>query len=149
MSNERKLHGSPLVRFLFLVYAALMIWLLFLQRIDKAIVAEENWNFIPFATLKIYWKLLISENPLYVRQAVINLAGNVVMFVPLGAFLPAIWLGCRKFLRLAVTSAGLIILIEALQYITGLGSCDVDDVILNLPGIFIGYLVWKMWFRKH
>lgn len=149
MSNERKLHGSPLVRFLFLVYAALMIWLLFLQRIDKSIVAEENWNFIPFATLKIYWKLLISENPLYVGQAVINLAGNVVMFVPLGAFLPAIWLGSRKFLSLAVTSAGLIILIEALQYITGLGSCDVDDVILNLPGIFIGYLVWKMWFRKH
>ena len=32
-----------------------------------------------------------------------------------------------------------------LQYFTGLGSCDVDDLILNVPSAMIGYILWK-WF---
>ena len=148
MAEDKKLLGSPLVRFLFLVYVALMIWLLFLQRMETAMVAEENWNFVFLATLKLYWKLLFSGNLYYARQAVTNLAGNVFMFIPLGIFLPAIWSGCRKFLRLITVSASLIFLIETLQYVTGLGSCDVDDLLLNSPRIIIGYFIWKIIVRK-
>ena len=36
------------------------------------------------------------------------------------------------------------ILVEAVQLVTGLGSLDIDDVILNLSGATVGYLTWSI-----
>lgn len=33
---------------------------------------------------------------------------------------------------------------EVFQYITKIGSCDVDDIILNTAGIALGYLLIKL-----
>ncbi|WP_281176533.1 VanZ family protein [Cytobacillus solani] len=41
----------------------------------------------------------------------------------------------------------LISLIEILQFITHRGSLDIDDLILNLFGIFIGYLLYPAFKR--
>ena len=144
MSNNKKLHCTPFIRFLFLTYAVFMIWLLFLQRMENGVILEENWNFVPFKTLKLYWRLLFSGNHYYAKQAVVNLAGNVIMFIPLGYFLPAIWLRYGNFWRLLLISVCIIVIIETTQYFTGLGSCDVDDFLLNLPGIIIGFLIWAI-----
>jgi glycopeptide antibiotics resistance protein len=32
--------------------------------------------------------------------------------------------------------------VEALQFFTGIGALDVDDLVLNLMGILLGYLLW-------
>lgn len=130
-------------RILFLAYVGLMIWLLFLQRVDTGgTIVEQNWNFVPLKTLKLYWKLLSSGNEYYVRQAVINLVGNVVMFIPLGFFLPVVWKPLRKFWLCLLCAFGIVVLVELIQWLTGLGSCDVDDLVLNIPGVIIGYWVY-------
>ena len=41
-------------------------------------------------------------------------------------------------------SAVLICVIELVQLVTALGSCDVDDLILNLPGILLGWVNHKL-----
>ena len=69
------------------------------------------------------------------------------MFVPLGVLVPVIW---RKFSKFAVhifVMAGIILAIELLQLVMGLGTCDIDDLILNLLGTTIGFGVFKL--RKH
>ena len=38
----------------------------------------------------------------------------------------------------------MIVIVELLQYATGLGSLDIDDYILNIFGTLIGYIVWKI-----
>ena len=83
-----------------------------------------------------------------VRHAFVNLAGNVIMFVPLGVFLPVIWKRLRSFWWFLLTSASLILLVEVLQYVTGLGSCDIDDLILNLPGTMLGWLCHPLFLKK-
>ena len=129
-------------RMLFLAYIGLMIWLLFVQRMNSNIsVNGENLNLIPFKTLCLYWRLLASDSVFYSKQAIINLAGNVLMFVPFGIFVPIIWPRFRKFLAFLVLSSATIVAIETVQYITSLGSCDIDDLILNLPGMILGYLL--------
>ena len=35
----------------------------------------------------------------------------------------------------------MICLVEITQYLTGRGSMDIDDVILNYPGVVIGFLI--------
>lgn len=147
MGQKRK-GGRILLQLLFLAYVALMLWLLFGQRLDRGMTARENWNLVPLKTLKLYMQIIAhSANADLLRHAFINLAGNVVMFLPLGFFLPAIWKKQRNFFLCLLTAALIIVVIEAVQYATMLGSCDVDDFLLNLPGAMLGYgfqrLIWR------
>ena len=64
------------------------------------------------------------------RQSIIN---NIWLFVPLGAFLYKP--GSKRFLLPVVLS----IAIEVIQYFTGIGLCELDDVFGNSIGGFIGY----------
>ena len=134
-----------ILRLLFVLYGGLMLWLLFGQRASGDMTASQNWNLIPFKTLKLYVQIIVqTENAQLLRHAFINLAGNVVMFIPLGFFLPAIWRRQQKIWLFLVSVILLIVGIEAAQYITNLGSCDVDDFLLNLPGALLGYILQRL-----
>mgnify|MGYP000967463519 CR=1 FL=1 len=126
---------------LFIAYCLLMIGLLFfLQRSQRAYA---GYNFVPLRTITQYLKLMKSGY-FPVRTAVINLAGNIVMFVPLGLFLPAIWKGLRRFRSFTVTVVAAIIAVELLQFLFRLGSCDIDDLILNVLGAGLGFGICKL-----
>lgn len=149
-NKDRRGFGQILLRLLFLLYAAVMLWLLFGQRIDPDGTGVSgklgsNLNLIPLKTVKMYLNMLSGTASAYLlRHAFINLLGNVVMFIPLGFFLPYIWKRQRSFVKLFLSVTVLILLVETVQYFTALGSCDVDDLILNLLGAVIGYGVWKL-----
>ena len=132
-------------------YGLLMLWLLFGQRIEGGHVDISlrgdagKLNLIPFETVRLYWRLLQNTiSPQLLIHAIVNLVGNVVMFVPLGLLLPRIWRRFHSFFRTVFFAVGLICLIEAMQYFTGLGSCDIDDLILNTAGVLVGYCIWKI-----
>ena len=143
--------GQVFVRLLFVAYCVLMLWLLFGQRWGTVVYEQnlaESINLRPFATVAMYWRLLKGNaSPYYIRHAFINLAGNVIMFVPLGYFLPKIFEKLRKFWKTTLFSLCLIITVEAVQFFTMLGTCDVDDLILNMVGVILGYLLWRL-FRR-
>ena len=74
-------------------------------------------------------------------QKVINLAGNVLIFAPLGFLPPLLWRRWRHLWAVVPLSAGVSCLIEFLQLFLG-RSVDVDDVILNTLGGLLGYLLF-------
>ena len=74
-------------------------------------------------------------------QKVINLAGNVLIFAPLGFLPPLLWQRWRHLWAVVPLSAGVSCLIEFLQLFLG-RSVDVDDVILNTLGGLLGYLLF-------
>lgn len=132
-------------RFLFLLYCGAMFWLLFGQRWgEDSYLAQQgmNINLTPLHTIRQYIGLL--QNDTYRFHAVVNLFGNVLMFVPPGFLLPRIWRRFHSFWRTMLVMLLAIIAVELLQYITGLGSCDIDDLILNMSGIVAGYIYWKI-----
>ena len=127
----------------FAAYGLLMMWLLFGQRWGQSAGAL---NLEPFDTVRRYiWVLRHSSDADLLRHAVINLGGNVAMFVPLGFLAPCIWEKMGKFGWHFLAMALTIVLIELLQFITNLGSCDVDDLILNLVGTAIGFGIYQLW----
>ena len=143
MSKHPK--GKTLPRLLFLIYCVVMLWLLFGQRWGNHSALTDdhaNINLIPFRTITQYISLL--NNPAFRTHAFVNLAGNVLLFVPLGYLLPRIWKPFHLFFATVPMVAMMIILVEFLQYATGLGSCDIDDLILNISGAAIGYLIWLL-----
>ena len=136
-------------RMIFDVYCALMIFLLFLQRsphlgvgADYAETLRANLNLIPGVTIHRFMN--VWDTPVYHRAAIVNLIGNVIMFVPLGFGLPWVFERLRRLWKTLLVSAGVIVLVEAVQLVTLLGHCDVDDLILNLIGVTAGYLLYAI-----
>ena len=134
----------------FFLYAVLMLWLLFGQRLGYAFEGAyweklaANINLMPFKTVTGYVADLFSDVSFgEFRHAVINLVGNVIMFVPLGFLLPCVVRRMRSFLRHFAYCAVLIVFIELIQLFTLLGSLDIDDLLLNLIGTTVGYLIFK------
>ena len=76
-----------------------------------------------------------------------NLAGNVVLFVPLGWILPYFLPFARKTKGFLLSAAALILLVELIQAFTLLGFCDFDDLLLNVLGGWIGFYILSV-FRK-
>ena len=95
-------------------------------------------NLAPLRTIRLYWRLLKYPRPPLARLAAVNLAGNIVLFIPLGYLLRAVFPKLRKAWQALLAAAGIIILVELFQMVTLLGACDVDDLILNLLGCAIG-----------
>lgn len=68
-----------------------------------------------------------------------NIAGNVLMFVPLGVLLPLFWPWFSSLRRTVLWGFGMSVSIELIQMISG-GVTSVDDVLLNTLGALVGYL---------
>ena len=104
---------------------------------------------MPFKTVVSFARLLTDSRSAYlVRHAFVNLAGNIVLFVPLGLFLPYFFPKLRRFGRFIGITAAIIASVELLQWVTLLGSADIDDLILNVLGASAGFAVGRLWAGK-
>ncbi|EKN71541.1 hypothetical protein BABA_00865 [Neobacillus bataviensis LMG 21833] len=107
---------------------------------------EYHWrsnNFIPFKT--IYFYLFLADINLNIR--IVNLAGNIIGFVPFGFILPLLAKKFQKLSAVTVATFCLSLTFELLQLVFEFGSFDVDDLILNTIGGILGYLPIKLAFH--
>ena len=143
--------GQVLLRLCFVAYCAWMLWLLFGQRLGTEVYSQQladRINWIPMSTIRRYLPLLSGEKGAALqRHAVINLVGNVVMFIPLGFCIPRIFPPFQGFFKTFLACLILVLAVEMIQYFTMLGTCDIDDLILNMAGVIIGWLLHCI--RKH
>lgn len=85
-----------------------------------------------------------------IKVIVINIIGNILLFLPLGFFVCALNPKLGKMKYILIIGAASSLLIESLQYIetqtrvTGYRSSDVDDIIFNTLGCLIGFLFFKI-----
>jgi len=76
-----------------------------------------------------------------------NLGLNILLFVPFGFFLSLKKSSFQKKLMPIVILTGFLFsfFIEVVQFSIPMGrSADIDDLILNTFGTFLGFLVWKL-----
>lgn len=66
---------------------------------------------------------------------------NILLFIPLGFLMPLLWKRYYKGLWCLATGLMLSLSIEGIQYVTGRGYVQTDDVVMNFAGTFIGYTV--------
>jgi len=71
-----------------------------------------------------------------------NLYGNIVWFVPMGVFIPALTKRHLGFLRVVLIGALISTSIETMQFVLNTGVTDIDDVIFNTLGAAVGYLLY-------
>lgn len=131
---------------LFLIYTGWMLWLLLFRRLGTAPAASlseyaaGHLVLAPLRTIREQLGLLGRGS----RQALANLGGNLLLFLPYGWFLPVLFRPLRRFGRFLAVFAGSVILVELLQLVLRVGVCDVDDLLLNSLGASVGFLIWNM-----
>jgi glycopeptide antibiotics resistance protein len=141
MAATRRQKGFLFV--LFLLYLAMLCYFLFFSesfgRTDTA--REYRYNLQLFQEIARFTQ---HRQALGFRIFFINVFGNILAFMPMGFFLPAL-MGMRKNGVLVVLCCfSLSLLVEVIQLAYRLGSFDVDDLFLNTCGGLLGYLVYRI-----
>jgi glycopeptide antibiotics resistance protein len=112
----------------------------------RPVVSNTSWaaiqlridlgNFMPFETIGRYLSRLDW------RVAQLNLFGNILIFIPFG-ILGSQFRKTNSWQKIFVVGLSASLMIECIQLLTGLGSFDVDDLILNTLGTLMGYFISK------
>ena len=76
------------------------------------------------------------------KDALLNLIGNVAMFIPLGIVWPAVFKKLDTHHKVIVAGAGVSLCIELLQLPFFGRASDIDDLILNTLGYVMGYGIY-------
>ena len=97
-------------------------------------------NLVPFKTIAEYATTVADGN---IRgHAIRNLYGNLLLFFPVGFYLPFFMRKINKFRVYSIITAAIIIAVEVVQLVTRTGSLDIDDFILNFAGASLGFIVF-------
>lgn len=89
-------------------------------------------NFVPFKEIFRY----DFGTPKFMK----NIVGNIMLFIPYG-FIASYLLKNKKFSTITILTIIVSLTIETVQYYIG-RVFDIDDVILNLAGGIIGFLIY-------
>ncbi len=76
------------------------------------------------------------------RDAVINIAGNAGMFVPSGIIIPILYKDIDTVGKVTAAGALISLCIEIIQLPFAVRASDVDDIIMNTAGCFLGALIY-------
>ena len=123
------------------VYLLLLCYLLFLAPFRQGL--EGSVNLVPFKSIIQFcrnfdWSLL--------WYWVINVPANVVAFIPI----PIIIYSFTGKALSALTKLAMAVLIpsviEGTQFLFNVGASNIDDVILNCSGFYIGFLLLRRWY---
>ena len=92
-------------------------------------------------------RFIVYRHTLGTRAVVLNLFGNIVAFIPFGFFLPVLYPKCRSVLFTVFFSFECSLMVETIQLVSKVGSFDVDDMLLNTVGGFLGCLAF-FWMNR-
>lgn len=143
---------------LFIIYCLLLITILFLnneyrmggfQNINTFSKEHfETSNLIPFATI-IEYIIGVISNDINTSIVIINFATNLLLFAPMGFFIPVLFQSKIKNIKqFVIMIIILTLIVEILQFITYRGSTDIDDIILNTIGAVSMYMIMRTKFAK-
>jgi glycopeptide antibiotics resistance protein len=90
-------------------------------------------NLVPFKTI---WPYLTGEFGLLIGG--LNIVGNIIFLIPLGLLLPKLFSRINQ-LRVLLIAVLFCLAIELTQVYFKIGIFDIDDVLLNVLGVMVGY----------
>ena len=149
MKKEKK-SPHPLAVILFIIYMCLLFYLLFFsETYGRTMDSGYRYNLELFKEIKRFWN---NRASLGMGPVVINIVGNIVAFAPFGFFLSMFFRMGRNLFGCVLISALFSLTVEAVQFFSKVGAFDVDDILLNAIGGFVGWICyivfWNPFIKK-
>ena len=130
-------------RILLGLYLACLIYFMFFSesygRTD--VHREYQYNLVLFREIR---RFIQYRHILGTTAVLINVAGNVAVFIPFGAALPALFERIRGFGQVLILSFATSLAAETMQLVLKVGCFDVDDLLLNTIGGCLGYVIYRI-----
>lgn len=150
MKNETRKRIRRVSWILFVVYRLILIYCLFISEgFGRKNFSElqYRYNLVPFQEIQRFW---IHREKVGNLLAFMNIAGNVIGFLPYGFFLPILNPGFRNIWLTGLMGFGFSLSVETIQLVFRVGCFDVDDLILNTLGVVLGYCMFSIcsWLRR-
>lgn len=129
---------------LFVTYLILLLYFLFFSEgfgRTQTLHIAYRYNLTPFREIVrfVRYRHVVGFSAFF-----INVFGNIIAFMPMGFFLPAVTGKKLSGVQILLLSFLFSLLVETVQLLTKLGCFDVDDLILNTLGGFLGYLIYRL-----
>lgn len=126
---------------LFGAYLGVLFYLLFFSEEYGRTMGERGYryNLELFKEIKRFWG---NWETIGIKNVMINLAGNVAAFAPFGFFAPMYFRWAKNIFGCTFVTALFSLLVEAIQLVSKVGAFDVDDIVLNAAGGFVGFLCY-------
>jgi glycopeptide antibiotics resistance protein len=131
---------------LWALYIAFLVYVLFLRRMDRDLpltyleYPSQCYNLIPGKGIYEFFTIPVKSSA-YTLRFFTNYVGNLLLFLPWGILTPAAFSMQKK--RFVLLTVAVILSVELAQYLSMLGSFDVEDLILNVIGAMIGFAVFR------
>ena len=129
---------------IFFIYFLILIKLT-ICKMDMLKIRFQNkfyFNFIPFVeTIKMF-----KDNLFGIGNAIYNVIGNILLFVPLGFFIPLLFNKKNKISSILLYGFCTSLSIEVIQLITTNNFTDIDDVIFNTLGAVLGFCIYNIFY---
>ena len=126
--NEKLVFYKEFTNLLFIIYILLLYELLTRAELNTVRV----YNLVPFSEM---FRYEIGSTSFY-----LNVVGNIVIFIPFG-YLISTYIKPKRILSILIVSVISSATVEFVQLCIG-RSFDVDDIILNVVGGIIGFLLF-------
>lgn len=120
-------------------YILLLMDVVFLSRLSSG-ASIRLVNLVPFQSIQSYINV---DDGVHYRLLDVNIWGNILLFVPMGIYVPLIKKSF-SFLKTLLSLVLISLLIEGIQYLFILGSADIDDVLLNVMGGLLGWVFYRL-----
>ncbi len=128
VNHEKLVFYKEFMSLIFVIYALLLYNLLTNTELNQT----SGFNLVPFTEILRY---KIGSTGFYW-----NVIGNILLFVPFGYFVSS-YVKANKVNHILIISILTSATVEFVQYFIG-RSFDVDDIILNVTGAIIGFLLY-------
>ena len=140
MSYKSRKRARTVGKILFVLYVVFIVWfLIFSDWYGRAgELNEYHYNLELFKEIKRFWNYREQLGYFVMLE---NLLGNVIIFVPFGFFLPMAS-RYQSFFSTLYASFGFSLCVEVFQFVTRVGSFDVDDLLLNTIGGVMGHIIY-------
>ena len=129
---------------LFIAYLVLLSYFLFfaenMGRSPDA-RASYSYNLVPFKEIRRFW---VYRDVAGLKSFLLNVIGNIVGFVPAGFFLPIVSRRSKKWYNTFLICFLFSLSVETVQLVFKVGSFDVDDIMLNVTGAVLGYILYRI-----
>ncbi|MWV43316.1 VanZ family protein [Paenibacillus sp. HJL G12] len=129
---------------IFLGYSACLFYWMF-RGFGRTTREGFSYNLMPLTTIFSY---IFNMNRHNIGTTIINLAGNIGVFMPFGVILPFIFEKLRRYSLFLACFTGSILILEFMQTVLRVGTGDIDDVILNDIGASAGFILYRFCVAK-
>ena len=142
---KKEFNHKAVMKLLFIIYMCVLVYVVFFaEAMGRTPQDGYVYNLTPLKEIKRFMKY-IWDNDALGRAARLNIFGNIIAFIPFGIYLPYTSESKLGFISTFLYTFSMSLTIELVQLITKVGSCDVDDIILNALGGVIGYILWYIY----